>query len=492
MKIKTTNSIVEKVFEYAEDLGHKTAIIADDAVLTYSELRQKIIAFSKYLQGKGVQKGDCVLIQTSHTASFIISYLAVHIAGAIFVPIDKAASNDYMNHILCMTDAKFLIAFKNDKAFDINCEVIRYDGSVTHESEPFCAAVELPEKDQSADLVFTTGTTGESKGVELQHGAVIAGIENFTVGYWPENDMRYLVYGPLNHTFTLRRMYALLYTGNTIVLLEGLLNIKKFFDLIEMYTINATHMNPSAVRMILSLTKDKLSDYAQQFWLIETGTAPYPETDKEKLHSLLPKTTLSFGYGCSESDAVARYNYSEYMGRSGCVGRPTINSQISIVNENREVIQSSRDNYGLISCKGPMIMKGYWREPVLTAQVMQDGVIYTNDIGYFDEDGFLYVLGRANDVINVGGIKVAAKEIEDQALMIPGIVECACIAVDDVMSSQVPKLFVVMDSEYTFSPISITEHLSKSLETYKLPKHIVKIEELPKTYNGKIQKNLLK
>jgi acyl-coenzyme A synthetase/AMP-(fatty) acid ligase len=484
------SSIIEKVKTNAKIQGQKTAVIAEDLILTYQELWDRIIAFSCCLRTKGVGKGDCVLIQTSHTAAFIIAVFAVHLSGAIFVPVDKAASAEYITHLLHATDARAFIAQQQVPA--AGCMLIQYHEVLSAEDPSFPADAMLPSGEQSADLIFTTGTTGEAKGVEVSHGALVAGIENITVGYWIEDDIRYLVYGPLNHTFTIRRLYALLFTGNTVVLLEGLINIKKFFELIDRHQINATHMNPSAVRMLFSLTKDTLADYAHQFKFIETGTAPFPEADKERLHALLPKTRLSFGYGCSESDAVAKYNYSDYMGRSGCVGKPTVHSVIYIIDENGAAIESSREHYGLVACRGPMNMKGYWREPGLTAEVMRDGIVYTNDIGYFDEEGFLYILGRANEVINVGGIKVAAKEIEDRALMIPGVVECACIGVTDALSAQAPKLFVVMDDAYDFSAIAITEQLAKTLETYKLPKYIEKVRELPKTYNGKIQKNLLK
>lgn len=486
-----SNSILEKIYGHAQTAGGKKAIIAYDNELTYSELWQRVSRFSEYLRTRGLHKGDCVLVQTAYTASFLISLLAVHLAGAIFVPVDRTSSTEYVNRIIHTTNAKLSI-YCGRSGINADCEAICFDESAMINTSPNNVSASLPCKDQSADIVFTTGTTGEAKGVEIQHGALVAGIENITEGFWVEDNIRYLVYGPLNHTFTLRRLYALLYTGNTIVFLEGLVNIRKFFDFIDTYDINATHMNPSAVRIILSLTKDKLAAYASRLKFIEAGTAPFPETDKEKLRQLLPNTRLSFGYGCSESDAVAKFNYSEYPGKSGCVGKPTAHSTIYIVDENRKVIRSSRDKYGLVACKGPMNMKGYWGEPALTKQVITDGVLYTNDIGYFDEDGFLYILGRANEVINVGGIKVAVKEIEDQALMIPGVMECACIAVDDEMLFQVPKLFVVIDEAYTYSSKSIYDALSKTLEAYKLPKYIEEIKALPKTYNGKIQKNLLK
>lgn len=482
-------SVVEKIYEHSFAAGNKTAIIADKGAVTYSELWEKIKQFYVGLRRRGLKAGDCVVVQTEHTSFFVFALFAVHLSGAIFVPVNQSASNGYYQELIKTTGAKLIIARNK---IDVDAETVFYDQLADIGCTSDSDVPRLPTGDQSADLVFTTGTTGKAKGVEIQHSALHAGVENIIVGYWTEEDIKYLLYGPFNHTFTLRRLYSLMYTGNTAVLMDGLTDIKCFFDMLDEHGINATHMQPSAIRMFLKLMKRKLSEYSGQFKFIETGTAPCPEVDKEQMCQLFPNTRLSFGYGCSESDAVARYNYSQYKGKASCVGKPTANAKILIVDENRKIIESSHDNCGLIACKGPMNMKGYWKEPELTDEVMRDGILYTKDIGYFDGEGFLYVIGRVGDVINIGGIKVAAKEIEDRVLFFPGIADCACIAVDDELSGQAPKLFVVMDDNECFSPGKLKAFLAEVLEPYKLPKHIVQRRDLPKTYNGKIQKNNLK
>jgi acyl-CoA synthetase (AMP-forming)/AMP-acid ligase II len=138
-----------------------------------------------------------------------------------------------------------------------------------------------------------------------------------------------------------------------------------------------------------------------------------------------------------------------------------------------------------------MNMQGYYNEPKLTAQIVQGEYIYTNDIGYYDEDGYLYMIGRQDDVINIGGLKIAPTEVEDVALRFEGIAECACFAVEDRMGGSIPKLVVVMKQQMPFDASAIQQFLGQYLETFKVPKRIEQISTLPYLPNGKVNRKKL-
>ena len=139
-----------------------------------------------------------------------------------------------------------------------------------------------------------------------------------------------------------------------------------------------------------------------------------------------------------------------------------------------------------------MMMKGYYREPELTAETIKDGYVVTNDLSYFDKDGFVYLLGRIDDVINCAGTKIAPTEIEEVAIKCPGLADVAAIGVPDPVSGEVVKLFVVMEQGAQFDPVAINKFLLERLEAYKTPKIITELESIPKTYNGKILRRELK
>ena len=135
-----------------------------------------------------------------------------------------------------------------------------------------------------------------------------------------------------------------------------------------------------------------------------------------------------------------------------------------------------------------MNMKGYYKQPELTAQTMSGGYVYTNDEGYIDEAGFVYVLGRRDDVINYKGIKIAPDEIEAAAMRFPGVRDCACVPMPDPVAGQVPKLFVAAADPDSFDRKALMRFLQEHLEPERMPAKCELIGEIPRTFNGKIQR----
>lgn len=176
--------------------------------------------------------------------------------------------------------------------------------------------------------------------------------------------------------------------------------------------------------------------------------------------------------------------------RPGCIGRPTVNSHFIVVNEQKEEISSDKDHTGFLACRGRMNMVEYHKQPELTASVLRDGYVYSNDVGYIDGDGYIYMLGRDDDVINCAGIKIAPEEIEEVVLKCSAVKDCACVSAEDAISGQVPKLFVVVNEEEDLAKVQ--EWMMNKLDRNKMPRYVCPIEEIPRTYNGKIMRKKLR
>ena len=269
-------------------------------------------------------------------------------------------------------------------------------------------------------------------------------------------------------------------------------NIRKFYHYLEEYKVTSILMPPSAVRMLLVLSAKELAKYSGQLDHIHTGSSSFPEADKEKLCEILPNTRLYYGYGSSEAGCSCLFDYSKQRGLICCVGRPNKNSTVLIVDDDHKEIKGTKDNPGLIAVTGDTVMSGYFNEPELTAGSLQNGVIYTNDLGYIDESGLVYVLGRRDDVINIGGLKIAPTEVENIVLRYPGVAECACFAVEDRMGGSVPKLNIVPAQGATIDATELRKFMAEYLEAFKIPKLVATVDEIPKTFNGKINRKLLK
>ena len=249
---------------------------------------------------------------------------------------------------------------------------------------------------------------------------------------------------------------------------------------------------PAALSVVLKLSKGKLAEYKDRLRYIQLGSAPLSDKDRDKVIELLPETRLYNFYGSTESGCTCIYNFNRPETKDKCIGRPTHNTTAIIVDDDHNPIESSPERTGLLATKGGMNMNGYWNDIEETRSVFENGIMYSNDIAYIDEDGDIILLGRKGDVINVGGNKVSPDEIEDVAKTMPGIADCGCIPVSDPAKGSVPKLFIEMKKGCEFNSVEIRSYLKSKLEPYKVPAFIEEIEKIPRTFNGKLLRKNLK
>lgn len=484
-------SVVEYVSDWAKQCPNKVAVIAEGVETTYGELYQLVRGYSKYLKEAGVHKRDIVVLKASQFLDYTVAYLAIHLSGGVLASLEQSISDEGMLRVAEQLGAKVILADLEESQKTYDALYISRDNIIK------CARTQditddtctFPQPEDSADILFTTGTTGDSKGVELTHRALVATAENLIYGCGYQKNTVLIVPGPLNHANAIRKFFTTMVNGSTIYILNGMTNMKVFFEALDYDEGSlACCLPPSSIRIIFSLTGDRIGAYANKIDFIESATSPLPEPDKQKLCELLPHTRLYNNYGSSEAASVCMYNYNEYPGLVGCIGKAMPNSRIVIVDEERKEIKSSKDHMGYLACIGDVNMKGYVNEPLLTKEVLVDGIVYTNDLGYIDEDGFIYISGRKGDVINVGGLKVAPTDVEAAALSYKGIEDCICIPVEDNITGKALKLLVVMGKDVPFNMKDIRNHMISKLENYKVPRFYVQVDKVERTYNGKINR----
>lgn len=484
-------SVVEYVSEWADQCPEKVAVITEGVETTYGELYRLVCGYNKYLKEAGVHKGDIVVLRASQSLDYAVAYLAIHLSGGVLASLEKSISDEGILQVAEQLSAKVVMADldESQKIYDALYIPRNNIISCADEQEMADDTHTFPQSEDSADILFTTGTTGASKGVELTHRALVATAENLIFGCGYRKDTVLIVPGPLNHANAIRKFFTTMVNGSTIYILNGMSNVKAFFKALDYDKGSiACCLPPSSIRMIFSLTGERIGTYADKIDFIESATSPLPEPDKQKLCELLPHTRLYNNYGSSEAASVCMYNYNEYPGLVGCIGKAMPNSRIVIVDENRKEIQSSKDHMGYLACIGDVNMKGYVNEPLLTKEVLADGIVYTSDLGYIDEDGFIYISGRKGDVINVGGLKVAPTDVEAAALSYRGMEDCICIPVDDNITGKALKLLVVMGNDVPFDMKDIRNHLISKLENYKVPRFYEQVDKVERTYNGKLNR----
>lgn len=494
------STILEALSARALDPGHKDRLCLCDGTtdLTYGQVWKSVKALACSLE----DRSGYVMVECTQDVAFIVTALAVQLAGLVFVPVEKGASDSRIAQIAEDSQAVLFVATEKGSAKTPDGLEIMDTGRILQLISETAAdrgdagdflesmGLRLPGPEETAEILFSTGTTGKSKGIEISHGNNVAVAQNICGAVRMGPDNVELVPMPLSHSHGLRTTYAGLYNGSTLVFSNGVIRVKEFFRLLEDYGVTAIDMAPSILSMLFKLSKDKLGDYSGQLDYIELGSAALPEEDKLHLAGIMPGVRLYNFYGSTESGRTCSLDFNSMPDMPGCIGYPSVNAKFIFTDDQRNEIQATPENPGLMATAGPMNMKGYFHEPELTASVTGNGFIYTSDLGYRDEEGRIYYLGRQDDVINCGGVKISPEEIESQAGKFPGIRDCACIPVPDPLQGQKPKLFVSL-SEEDLDMKAFKSFLREHLDSNKVPASVEVIDEIPRTYNGKLQRKKL-
>lgn len=482
-------SIVEAVAGYAQMTPDKFCLADAKKEATYGEYWSYIYGYAAHLKEIGVAKGDNVVVRNAQNMETLICGLAIQLTGAVFVPVEKNAADSRILEIIESTQAVCYIAAK---ALEVPCLYEKMTGVTTYQAaQADFETFAYPNAEDTAEILFTTGTTGKSKGIELTHKNVVAVAENVIDGVEMGKENVELIPVPVSHSHGLRRYYANMLNGSAAVILDGVIFTGKVFDRIEQCKVTAIDLVPAALSALFKLSGDRLGDYKDQLEYIQLGSAAIPEPDQERLRRLLPHTRLYNFYGTTESGCSCILDFNAHQDKKSCIGRPTCHSHFIFADEQGNPIEASEENPGFLACAGDMNMKGYYQSPKLNEETIRNGYIYTKDLSYMGEDGFIYMLGRQDDVIITGGSKVAPDEIEGIACEFAGIADCACIPVDSPILGKEPKLFVELERGAIFDESAIYQFLKDRLEAYKVPKLIEQIDKIPRTYNGKIQRKEL-
>lgn len=478
-------SIAIVIQKFAKESPLQNAIIVDDKKCTYEELAKFNRKVAVYLSNMGIKPGDRVVVEADHTLDYIYLWYGIQLLGATFVPLEKNTPSNRIKEIYKELDASLAVSLTAREDYPealgldkIMSEVVDIDDTYNYEA---------PDSESLAEILYTTGTTGKSKGVMVayanQINIALAGIETTNI----KSDNVWLIPTPMNHAAGLRKVHIAMAVGSTVCLLDGFRNVKKYFETIKENKVTSLYLPPSGIHMLLTLAAKEFEQLNGQIRFIYSSSTAYPEADKEKMRKLMPDTYMYNCFGCSEVGVICTDEFCISGGskNTGSVGKPNSYSQIIVIDEDgNEIKDSSYEKPGLVGIRSKSVMKGYWNEPELTAQAIRDGMLVMSDICYFSEDGELILIGRSNDTINLGGLKVAPMEVEEVVLKVPCVDEC--ILIPSVKANNTTlKLLVVVKEGMELDKESIRKAILDNLEPYKLPKQIEQIEEIIKTFNGK-------
>ncbi|HUR49732.1 MAG TPA: AMP-binding protein [Acidimicrobiales bacterium] len=472
-----------------------TALIApDDTKITYGELRERVESLRGGLAAMGVEPGDRVAIVTGNTPSFVTSYLAVVGLGAVAVLCNPSSPEAELARELRSVTTTFVIVGPAAAAAISRLEVgtvIAADGAqvegATALSDIGGDRLGLGQSSSSdlAVLVFTSGTAGAPKAAMLTHGNLLANLDQIQRHPGREVQSDDVAFGvlPLFHIFGLNVVLGLtLHAGGCVVLREHFEPVAAAAD-IGRHGVTLLAGAPPMFGAWVSAAASVSATTFAKVRLAVSGAAPLAAEAARSFeeHFGIP---LREGYGLTEASPVVTSSLLDQPAKPGSVGVPLPGLEVRLVDEDGD--DALEGDPGEIWVKGPNVFAGYWEDPKATsAALAPGGWLRTGDVGVVDDDGEIWLVDRAKDLIIVSGFNVFPTEVEEVLKAHPSVLDAAVIGCPDPRTGERVKAYVVVgDSEV--GPVDLTAHCARQLARYKCPAEIEVVDELPHASSGKL------
>jgi long-chain acyl-CoA synthetase len=478
-----------------------------DEITTYRDLEESTNSFANYLLERGVRRGDVVSYMLGNSPAIFPVLLGTQRIGAIGGPIScwwKANEVEYL-----VNDCRSKVLIVDPEYVPIAAEIADSAPSIEHllvnapspvdlgrphetlhavldAHSTQAPAVDPPRPTDTAALMYTSGTTGEPKGVMLSHRGVLAGAylktEPIPVG---AGDLALCVL-PLFHSGGLNDLaFPTMYRAGTIVLRRSF-SASEFWDCVERYRIHAFYIVPTMWNILLRATEASTADTSSLRFGI-SGAAPIPPEQLEECKKRFGIPILE-GYGLTEASGGIAAN-SLTRSKYGSVGLPFEGLDVRIFDEKGKPLPP--EEIGEIVVRGDIVMQGYLNKPEATSETIGDGWLHTGDLGYFDREGFLFITDRKKEMIIRGGVNIFPKEIENVIAEHPAVAAVAVIPEPDSKYGQVAKACVVPLRGAKIDEDGVREFCATRLAAYKIPEVIVFRASLPRNAVGKVVKKQL-
>ena len=528
--------------ESAETDPNNVATVFFDTKISYKALWDKVLRFADSLQKLGIKRGDRIGIYLPNCPQFVIAFFAINRLGATIVPFNTQYVDHELEYQINDSGARTIICIditygrvrklRDKKIVDLDNVIVaslhdeisfskRVLGilfaklpprkrirsgdysfkEMVEKGDPSKVPdVEINPKEDLALIQYTGGTTGVSKGAMLTNYNIVSNqIQLTSLMYPPINHGKecYVCALPLFHIFSLNciMISAISQASKIILLTDPLAGKPMLQDLLETlskYKPTFFHAVPSLYVGLL-FHKD-IKDYdLTSIRACLSGAAPLPEQVMYNFEELTGANVVE-GYGLTETSPVTHVNPLAGGGkRAGSIGFPIPDTDVKIFDPsegkaNIELPQGGEtQNEGEIGMKGPQVFGGYWNKPEENKNIFNnDGYFLTGDIGYIDPDGYFFITGRKKNMIDVSGLKVYPREVEEELIEHPAVQEVAIVGIPHTFKGETVKAFVVLRDNETASEEELIEFCKGRIARYKIPRHVEFLDELPKSAIGKI------
>jgi len=502
----------------AERFGGRLAVVDGGTRLSYADLDDRSRRFGAALVASGVEPGERVALWAPNSAEWIVAVLGLLRAGAVLVPVNTRFKGTEAADILARSRARALVTVTDFRGTDYLAlleaagaelpdltTVVVARGKAPAGAEPWDgflaratgkARADLDGRsadistDYPSDVLFTSGTTGQPKGVVMTHGRTLGVATDWVAMTGLVSDDRYLMVNPYFHMFGLKAGILASIVAGATMLPEPVFDVDRVLARVEAERITVLPGAPTIYQSILD-HPDRGRHDLSTLRVAVTGAADIPVQLIGRIRAELPFSVVVTGYGLTEAGtASATSPEDDPETVATTVGRPRPGFEIRIADGNEDVATGGT---GEVVLRGPTVMAGYLDDPEATAATLSaDGWLRTGDLGVLDERGYLRIVGRAKDMFIVGGFNAYPAEIENLLLRHPDVTRAAVIGIPDARLGEVGMAFLVTRTGDPAQAAEIAAWCKDEMANYKVPRAIEIIDELPMNAGGKVAKEELR
>lgn len=497
----------------------RDCVVFEGKRYTFSQVNERSNRLANSLAKLGIKKGDMVAILQVNCNQFLETYYAVAKLGAILVPLNFRAKEDELTYMLNNSGA--VAVFVGDRyvnmvnamrpnlasvqhciSIDGKQENMHYYEDLISSGSPDEVVPDVEDEDTTL-LMYTAGTTGRPKGVPMTHNSYGIYVLDNVDPASPDIEERNLLTVPLYHVAGFQALLAAVYGGRTLIMMRQF-EVNEWMDAVQREKANRAMLVPTMLKRVIDNPDFDKYDLSS-LRVITYGAAPMPFEVIKKAIEVMPKVRFINAFGQTETSSTITTLGPEDHVISGTpeekakklkrletsIGRPMSDVEMKVVDADGNDLPPGE--IGEFVARGPRIMKGYFKDEEKTAQAFtKDGWLRTGDTGYMDKDGYFYLAGRGDDMIIRGGENISPEEVETVLYSHPKIEEAAVIGVPDPDWGQEPRAIVVLKEGKSASPEEIIEYCRQKLSSFKRPRSVIFVPELPRNPMGKVLKRVLR
>ncbi len=495
MNTARSNTVGDALRRVARVHRDRPALTFGNRVWSFNALDRAASRLARHFADRGLRPGDRIAAYGRNSDAFFVAWLGCARGGFVHVPVNYALTGEELSYIVRQSGARLLLAAKSLQANlgGIAAEQQgRFEDLIAVALDETLPPPDRPDLDDDtlAQIVYTSGTTAAPKGAMMTHRAMLT--EYYSCIHHLEYGQsdRALAALPLYHT---AQMHACtmpqLLTGAHTTLIEAPVP-EHVLGLIEQQRIN-TFFAPPTVWISLLRHPDFAARDLTSLTKIMYGASIMPVPVLQELRERLPGVRPFQAYGQTEIAPCATVlRPEEHDARPSSCGRPMLNVETRVVDASMNDVPAG--THGEIVHRSPQLLTGYWEKPAETAEAFAGGWFHSGDVGYFDDEGYLYIVDRIRDVINTGGVLVASREVEEVLFTHPAVSEVAVVGLPDDKWIEAVTAFVVLRPGHSADAATLQALARQHLAPYKLPKKVVFVDELPRNTAGKLLKRELR